>query len=85
MRPLTVNEVCKAKDAKSVVTLASSRIGHETELPGEHKENRKLEYDFLFKAYTIHTENGTITTDKVKEAVHRYNTGDMTLQKYNEA
>jgi hypothetical protein len=77
MQTITSKDVRIAIDNKAVVTLASS-----TE---SGQETKRLEYDFQFKAFTIHTENGTITTDKVTEAVHRYNTGDMTLQKYNEA
>lgn len=74
MHRITIYDIYKAKDDHSVVTLASH---------ADKDLLRKLEYDYLFKAYTIHTENGTITTDDVKEAAYRYNTGDMILKPYN--
>jgi len=74
MKTITEEDVQKQIDDKSVVVL----LWHADE---DHC-TKSLEYDFIFKSYTIHTRNGTMSTMDIKEAVHRYNTEDLTLREF---
>lgn len=64
MHTITALDIIRAKNERNIVTLASSTT-----------DKKKLDYDYLFKSYTIYTENRTSTTSRSKEAAQLYNAG----------
>lgn len=66
MHRITIKDVLKTKNDRALVLL---------EYHVYKNHIKSLKYDYQLKAYTIHTEEGTSTTDDVKEAVKLYNTG----------
>ena len=68
MHTITETDLERAKEQMSKVCLVSCSGGRG--LP-----KKVIYYDFLISAYTVITDNGTLTTENARKAVVAYNMG----------